>query len=338
MEYSLSVFTPTAPPAIATPTTSSATPDVVALLLEDKRSADTRRAYAADLRDFFKGEATPFLVNAFLSQESAQINLALARYKGDLRARALAEATINRRLAAVKSLLKFAHRMGLCETDGRNAVDGERVKSYRDTRGVDVKTLKKLLAQPAKSHDSSTLVGMLHISRDTAILTLLIENALRRAELCKLNVSDFDASTRSLWILGKGRGNQKERVTLSPRCVAAIVAYLDANVETDAKTALQLNEPLFQSLDRRATYNGTRLTPDGLYALTGFYGAAIGLKRLTPHQVRHSSITAALDATKGDVRRVQKLSRHAKIETLLRYDDNREDLQGDVSGLLSRLV
>jgi len=44
-----------------------------------------------------------------------------------------------------------------------------------------------------------------------------------------------------------------------------------------------------------------------------------------------------LDATGGDVRRAQRLSRHADIRTLQRYDDNREDLQGEVSGLLSAI-
>ena len=36
--------------------------------------------------------------------------------------------------------------------------------------------------------------------------------------------------------------------------------------------------------------------------------------------------------------RVQRLSRHAKVETLQTYDDNRTDMQGQVSGLLSGLL
>ncbi|BAZ18825.1 phage integrase family protein (plasmid) [Calothrix sp. NIES-4071] len=31
-------------------------------------------------------------------------------------------------------------------------------------------------------------------------------------------------------------------------------------------------------------------------------------KTISPHRIRHSSVTAALDASKGDVRSVQKLS------------------------------
>jgi integrase/recombinase XerC len=36
-------------------------------------------------------------------------------------------------------------------------------------------------------------------------------------------------------------------------------------------------------------------------------------KTISPHRIRHSSVTAALDASDGDVRSVQKLSRHASL-------------------------
>ena len=41
------------------------------------------------------------------------------------------------------------------------------------------------------------------------------------------------------------------------------------------------------------------------------------------HGLRHEGITAALNATNGDVRTVRMFSGHAKLETLLRYDDQR---------------
>ena len=61
-------------------------------------------------------------------------------------------------------------------------------------------------------------------------------------------------------------------------------------------------------------------------------------KKLSPHRIRHSGITAALDATGGDVRRVQKLSPHAKLDTLMIYDDNRTNHQRDLTELLSGMV
>lgn len=52
----------------------------------------------------------------------------------------------------------------------------------------------------------------------------------------------------------------------------------------------------------------------------------------------NSAITAALDATDGNVRKVQKLSRHANLETLMVYDDNREKAQLEITELLDDLI
>ncbi len=306
--------------------------DPVALLLADKRSAATRRAYASDLAAFFgtPGQTPlPAAVQTFLALTAPEAALRLATYKGEMRTAGLSEATVNRRLAAVRSLLKLSHRLGLAQTDGRGLVDSERVTRYRDTRGTDRSNLRRLLALPAELHGAGTLRTL----RDDALLRVLTENALRRAEVTALDVGDFSLTEKRLMVLGKGRGSQKAPVTLSPKCVDAIATYL-----ITAGHAADNGGPLFRSLDRRHTRaeperGGGRLTADGLHDLIGRYGDVLGLK-LSPHKIRHSAITAALDASKGDVRKVQKLSRHADLRTLTIYDDNRNDHQGEMTELL----
>ncbi len=348
--------------------------NLVELLLNDKRSPHTKRAYSRDLGDFFgceEGSALEARAAQFCALQVAQIRLGILAYKTNLRQRELSENTINRRLAAIRSLLKFANRLGLSATDGTNIAEGEKVQAYRDTKGVDVATLRKLLAapekrfgeKPAKNKNASlhTYIGgvgeigkyanvgvrardkrdteaksrtrnEIHLTRDLAVLHLLIENALRRNEVCTLDVSDFDASTRALWILVKGRGKQKERISLTPTAAGAIVTYL-----VESGHSHDLRGPLFRNLDPNPATHGHRITGTSLHRIVGEYGAFVGLKRLTPHQLRHSSITAALDAG-VDVRKVQKLSRHKNIATLMIYDDNRADLQGEVSGIISGLM
>jgi integrase/recombinase XerC len=58
---------------------------------------------------------------------------------------------------------------------------------------------------------------------------------------------------------------------------------------------------------------------------------------MSPYRIRHSAITAALDATDGNVRKVQKLSRHQKLDTLMLYDDNRGRDQQDVTEMLDSM-
>lgn len=303
--------------------------DPVALLLADKRSEATRRAYRADLRDFFTcpagADPDPEAVRQFCALSPPDVALRLNTYKAELLGRGVSEATINRRLAAIRSLLKMAFRLGHARTDGRGLVDSETVRSYRDTRGIDLKAMRRLVKAPG----TDTLRGL----RDTALLRLLCENALRRAEVCGANVGDFSLTDRRLFIRGKGRGTQKEPVTLSQATADAIAAYL-----VEAGHAQDAVSPLFLNLHRNPKVNGKRLTPDGLLWLVGHYGTRIGVEGLRPHKLRHSAITAALDATGGDVRKVQKLSRHADLRTLQRYDDNRADHQGEVSRVLSGLL
>ena len=61
-------------------------------------------------------------------------------------------------------------------------------------------------------------------------------------------------------------------------------------------------------------------------------------KVMSPHRIRHSAISESLNLTNGDVRKVQKLSRHKKLDTLMIYDDNRTSLQGEITDLLDDLI
>lgn len=298
--------------------------ELLRLLLADKRSPATKRAYAADLRDFFGEDLSPREVEQFVTLPPAEIARLLATYKGDLLERGLTEATINRRLAAIRSLLKFCYRLGWSQTDGRSLVEGERVVAYRDTRGVTAETVKKLFT----AADTGDLTGL----RDLALLRLLCENALRRAEVCALSVGDFRPEQRLIYILGKGKGTQKEPETLSARAVEALETYLRA-----AGHASDPEAPLLRNVDPRPEYNGQRLTGDGIYHIVRDLGARAGVPNLTPHKLRHTAITIALDLTDGNVRAVRDLSRHARLETLQRYDDNRRNFQGSVSEKLSNL-
>jgi integrase/recombinase XerC len=302
--------------------------DLVTQLLEDKRSPNTRIAYLKDLRDFFRylyqvEEPNPGVIKDFLTQDRFMALSVVLQYKAHLRnRRKLAEATVNRRLAAIKSLVKLANQLGQCNFT-LSEVKGDKVVRYRDTSGVSKEVYRKMLAVP----DRLTLKG----KRDYAILRLLWDNALRRGELERANIKDLDLDGRSLLILGKGKGSQKEAVSLSRPTVEAITDWLHERRE------INRNQPLFIALDR-ASY-GHRLSGTSIYRLVDLVATAAGInKQLSPHRIRHSGITAALDATNGDVRKVQKLSRHADLNTLMIYDDNRQNVQGEISDLLSELV
>jgi integrase/recombinase XerC len=297
--------------------------DILAELLADKRSQNTRRAYERDLTDFFLNVAesspSPELLQQFLTVDRFTAIGLVLQYKAGLIEKGLKEATINRRLAAIKALVRYAQKIGKCEWS-LEEIQGEKVKKYRDTSGVDLKSFQKIL----KSVDKRQTKGL----RDFAILHLLWSNALRRNEVVSANYGDYNQASSQLWITGKGRGTQKEKISLGSSTNLAIAAWLET------REAFMDEDPLFIALNPQ--HYGSRITGDTVADIVSKYAKKAGInKQISPHRIRHSAITHALDATKGDVRKVQKLSRHAKIETLLIYDDNRIDFQGEVSTILS---
>lgn len=316
-------------------------------LLADKRSANTKRAYEKDLQYFFLfayGQIpSELLIKQFLQLNRFEAIALVLKFKSNAIAQNLKEATINRRLAAIKALVNFAGKIGHCNWN-LNEVQSESVQTYRDTTGIDIDGIKAMLKQP----DRNTLLG----KRDYAILRLLWDNALRRNEVSMTDVADFDPDRRSLLILGKGRGTQKTLVSLSNSTIVAIQDWISAREilasntksESNNKTNINTTEsrletklPLFIALDR-ANW-GHRITGTAIYKIVSAIAKNAGInKQMSPHRIRHSAITAALDATDGNVRKVQKLSRHKKLDTLILYDDNRKNMQGEVSNLLSDLV
>jgi len=288
--------------------------------LATKRSAHTRRVYCKDIDNFLSDIGTE--LGKFLSLDRHDAYALVSRYKGELIQKGLKSATINRRLAAIKSLVVFSYNCGHCEFM-LEAVKGEKLSSYRDTSGVDSETFKRVLG----GIDRTSLKGI----RDYALLLLLWSNALRRSEVSKANIADFDPVTKTLRIFGKGRGNNSETVSLGSGTVMAIEAWLEARGETNPDKAL------FVSVN--AGYRDGRLSTQSIYNIVSDRCKDAGITKLmSPHRIRHSSITAALEATNGDVRRVQKLSRHSSLNTLLIYDDNRKNHQGEVTDLLDGLV
>ncbi|MCA2946956.1 tyrosine-type recombinase/integrase, partial [Microcystis sp. M109S1] len=280
----------------------------------------TRRVYQKDIENFLADLGTE--LGKFLTLDRHGAYALVSRYKGDLIKKELKSATINRRLAAIKSLVSFAYNCGHCEFM-LEAVKGEKLCAYRDTTGIDPEAFKRVLG----GIDRTSLKGI----RDYALMMLLWSNALRRSEVSKASIADFDPVAKTLRIFGKGRGTQSEIVSLGIGTVTAIEAWLEARGEH------QPDKALFCSVN--IGYRDGRLCPQAIYDIVKSRCQSAGItKPMSPHRVRHSSITAALEATGGDVRRVQKLSRHSSLNTLLIYDDNRRNHQGEVTDILDSLV
>jgi integrase/recombinase XerC len=236
------------------------------------------------------------------------------RYKASLLARGLSPATVNRRLAALRSLVKLARTLGL--VGWALEVEGLRAEPYRDTRGPGTDGYRRLLARLDGRADRRA-------RRDRAVVRLLYDLGLRRAEVCRLDVADYDPAGPAVMVLGKGR-SEKAQLTLPPATAAAIAAWLAVRPATASAA-------LFVRTDRGG---GGRLDGSTVYRIVRGLGEKCGL-RARPHGLRHSSITRVLDLSGGDIRAAQRFSRHKDVRVLERYDDSREDLAGQLARRLA---
>lgn len=301
-------------------------PDVIQQLIGDKRSENTKREYQKDLRDFFlfiaKKEPSRDLVLEFLHLEQRHAVAVVLKYKAHLIKKKLAEATVNRRLSAIKSMVEMGRRLGVCNFS-LDDIKGEKVEAYRDTKGIPATDYARVIALV----DRNTLKG----KRDYAILRLLWDNALRRNEIVSLNVGDFNAKEKTINIQGKGKGTQKQVIDLSDRTADALAIWLKASKKRRAR------EPMFTVLAYHK--NGERLTGEAIRRLVDGLCKQAGItKKMSPHRVRHSAITTVLDQNNGNYRATQRFSRHAQVQTVLKYDDNRQNLQKQMTDKISDLI
>lgn len=291
-------------------------------------SAKTRRAYAGDLAlfaSFLETGSAALAINKLLSGPSGLRNGTLLRYRNWMVASSLTPATINRRLAAIRSAVRLARTLGL--TDWVPEIAGLKVHAYRDTRGPGVPGVKAVLTT-ARSQESPAKVA-----RDIAMIRLLFDLGLRRSEVVGLDLEDVDQDVGRVWILGKGRSQKEAR-----SCPASTMALIQAWLQIRGTVANASEQAVFVNLVNRGPgHQGRRITGDGLRYVVAKIGDDAGV-RTRPHGLRHASITAALDALNGDVRAVQQHARHTSPEVTMRYDDNRKDLAGKVASCLSKVL
>lgn len=284
------------------------------------RNARTLRAYRQDLEDFRAFVAAVDLddaTNQLMGQGQGAANACALGYKASLRDRELSPATINRRLAALRSLVKLARTLGL--VGWTLEIGNAKARAYRDTRGPGRAGFLAMLATLDGRHDAKG-------HRDRAILRLLFDLGLRRAEVVGLDVSDVEAGTVS--VLGKGR-EDRETLSLPDATAGALGAWLAVHPSGDG--------PLFTSFDRANKGQG-RLTGAAVYYLVRRCGERAGLGNVRPHGLRHAGITEAVRLAQAHgfgLEEVLDFSRHADVKTLMIYRDRERNVQGRLAELVA---
>jgi integrase/recombinase XerC len=290
------------------------------------RNKRTMEAYRIDLEDFsqFAGDSDlTATVNRFIGQSPGNANRLALSYRNALVERGLAPSTINRRLAAIRSLVKLARTLGVVTWSIE--IPNLKNETYRDTRGPGRAAFLQMLGAVSNSKRAKDI-------RDVAILRLLYDLALRASELTQIEFGDLDFANKTIAILGKGKV-QKAVLSLPELTVAAIQNWINVRapgVETD---------PLFVNFDRAR--KGERLTRVGLYQLIRRLGEKAAQVKTRPHGIRHTSISEACKIAQVQglgLEEVLDHSRHASVTTLMIYRDRDRNVQGKIASWISEAV
>lgn len=255
---------------------------MVALWLGNYRSPATRRGYAGDVREFRSTVRIPF--HAVTLGDIQAYGLGLTHVE---------PVTAARRLSAIKSLFKLAHRIGYLPFDVGAPIQ---LPAIKDTLAERILSEEQVLRM---------LVGVRR-PRDAALLRLIYGAGLRISEACGLHWRDCverDNDQGQVTIFGKGG---KTRTILLPSTIwSRLVELRGISAPDDA---------VF-----RSRKGGVTLQSRQVDRIVKAAARRAGLSTsVSTHWLRHAHASHALDRG-APVHVVQSTLGHASLSTTTRY-------------------
>lgn len=168
----------------------------------------------------------------------------------------------------------------------------------------------RLSESEARRLMSAPWPGSMLGKRDRALLETLYGMGLRCSECSRLDCLDVDLTTATLFVRD-GKGKRDRVLPITGRAVAALDVYLQ-----DARPEL-VKQPREGALF--LSRMGERLGPQSVRLIAKKHARAAGITRnVTAHLLRHACATHLL-RNGADVRHIQKLLGHRRLETTALY-------------------
>lgn len=286
--------------------------DFIRDFLGDFLSADTKRAYQADLDAFF----------GFLGSGGEQLShprdiksYHFQLYRDQMIEQGLSSATVNRRLVSVRSFMKWALAAKLVDHNPLDVVKLPKIQTESPTQAFDDEEVARMLAAP----DVSTPAGNLH----RVCMVLLFHLGLRRSELTSLKLEHFEEQRGHFVLRVHGKGDKTRLIPVNEHVRYELHAYYARVSGFGVKLAI--DEWLLQTnpVKRR----GQRLDGSTVYRIIEKYARGLGInKKVSPHSCRATVISHLLDTQLTPIRDVAIFAGHANVTTTERYDKRRQNL------------
>ncbi|HNT26433.1 MAG TPA: tyrosine-type recombinase/integrase [Anaerolineales bacterium] len=214
-------------------------------------------------------------------------------------------ATINRRLAALRSYSDWARASGQVDYSLVNGVKNVEEQKHAP-KWLDKKDQDQLLREMDKNLNAArTAPAQRQAVRDKAIVFLLIYSGLRVSELVGLDQSDVVITDRkgTVWVR-MGKGGKQRTVPLNKPARDVLDAWQEQRPSTDER-AYFLNK------------NNGRLTARSIQEMLGELSRRAKVDA-TPHTLRHTFAKNLINAGVS-LEKVSALMGHSKLETTTIY-------------------
>jgi integrase/recombinase XerC len=268
---------------------------------EKRCSVNTVRAYLRDLEGFFahvraaRGADGPVAIS--------ELDLTACRgYLASLHGRNDA-VTVGRKLSSLRTFFRLLVR--------RKLASGSPVAALRGPKRA--RRLPAFLAKDETARLLRAPSGAAEEARDQALFEVLYGAGLRISEACNLDVGDVTADGSGGRVsVRQGKGRKDRIVPLGSKAWQAIAAYVPQ------RTALLGKAPAPEPHALFLTRRGRRLGPREARRRLTHREALVGVKRVSPHALRHSFATHLLGEG-ADLRSIQEMLGHASLRTTQRY-------------------
>ena len=281
------------------------------LAVEKGSSGNTIAAYRNDIQQFAGFSAAR---RAAGKGWASVDRTTILDYMADLQHKKYAEATVARKVAAVKSFFGFLTAEGLIPSDPTDSLASPRVGKTLP-KPISPQQVDELLEQPLRRNTPEA-------KRDKAMLELLYATGMRVTELVSLDVDSVALKPEHAYVRCVGKGSKERSIPIHEHAAESLQTYVeDARpllVRSKAEKALFVNR------------RGERLTRQGFWLILKSYAEAANIaEHVTPHTLRHSFATHMLKGG-APLRNVQELLGHANISTTQVYTQISTDHVRDV--------
>jgi len=282
----------------------------------DRLSDETKRSYQSSARHFGKymglkrGESKVSAIVARLIMLSyIEASTLVEEYVHWMQEEQdLAPNTINVRLAALRWFVDTARRVGWVEW--KLDVKSVKAENIKDTSGPSDAEFRRILRVINRAEGKASI-------RNKLMVYMLAFMGMRISSVISLNYENINFKQRTFKVRWKGKGKIYIPRPAGPAVMSVLKEWLQVRGYHDG--------PIFISLDRGKKGSG-RLTIRSARKIIRNIGAEASTKKiLGPHAFRHFHTTENLEATDGNIHKVQQSTGHTDPRMVARYDDKRKD-------------